>query len=205
MKETSIEMNSTGSGTCCSFQIARVGLLQQADARIGTQTRIDLAVTGIDGEHAGGAVLQHAVGKAAGGGAHIHADGLLQSDAPMSERGLQFEPAATDVARIAAEQAEFAILGHRVTRTSEPSARPPARVQPESWPAPARAWGQGHAPPEECQSAFSPMLLFPGAPFHFRTPVRLTHRWLCKAEASQSLQYGGSLILIFSLDFPHIC
>ena len=79
MKETSIEMNSTGSGTCCGFEIARVGLLQQADARIGAQTGIDLAVTGIDGEHAGGAVLQHAIGKAAGGGADIHADGVLQA------------------------------------------------------------------------------------------------------------------------------
>ena len=107
-------MNSTGSGTCCGFEITGVGLLQQTDARVGAQAGIDLAVTGVHGEHAGGAVLQHAIGKAAGGGADIHADGSFERDAPVGERRLQFEASAADVTEIAAEQTDQAIVGDGV-------------------------------------------------------------------------------------------
>ena len=108
-------MNSTASGNLLRFEITRVGLLQQADARVGAKAGIDLPVPGIDGQYAGGAVLQHAVGKAAGGGAHIHAHGAVQGDAPVPKRGLQFEASPADVPRIGAEQTELAIIGHGMT------------------------------------------------------------------------------------------
>ena len=38
----------------------------------------------------------------------------FKRDAPVGERGLQFEAAAADVAQIAAEQTEFAIVGNGV-------------------------------------------------------------------------------------------
>jgi len=48
---------------------AGVAALTQGDARVLAEFLGDLAVAGVDGEDAGGAVLQHAVGEAAGRGA----------------------------------------------------------------------------------------------------------------------------------------
>jgi hypothetical protein len=103
-------------GHLLQFEITRVGFLQQTDARVGAKTRIDLTVSGIDGENAGGSVLQHAVGKTAGRGSNIHANGALERDAPVGERGLEFEASAADITQVIAEQANDAIVGDRVAR-----------------------------------------------------------------------------------------
>ena len=84
-----------------------------------------MAVTGVNGEHAGGAVLQHAIGKAAGGGADIHADGGFEQDVPVDERRLQFEASAADITGIGAEQTDQAIVGDGVPGLVQSSAHPP--------------------------------------------------------------------------------
>ena len=75
-------------------------------ARIVAQAEIHLAVAGVDGDHPGGAVLQHAVAEAAGGSADVETDFAVEIDLPVLERLLQFQPAATDVAQIFTQQAQ---------------------------------------------------------------------------------------------------
>ena len=85
---------------------AGVGALEQGDARVGAELVVDLAIAGIDGEDGGGAMLEHAVGEAAGGGADVSAGEAFDRDGPRNEGGLELEAAAADVAEISAEHAD---------------------------------------------------------------------------------------------------
>ncbi len=67
---------------------------------------MDLAVAGVDGEDGGGAVLEHAVGEAAGGGADVGAGEAFDGDGPDFEGRLKLESSAGDVAEVVAEQAD---------------------------------------------------------------------------------------------------
>ena len=61
MNETSMATNTTYSPNLVVGQIAGIGFFQQADAGVLAQAEIDLAVAGVDGDHAGGAALQQAI------------------------------------------------------------------------------------------------------------------------------------------------
>jgi hypothetical protein len=74
---------------------------------------VDLAVAGIHREDAGGAVLEHAVGEAAGGGADVGAGEAFDGDVPGGEGGFELEAAAGDVAKVVAEEADGGIIGNR--------------------------------------------------------------------------------------------
>ena len=95
---------------------AGVGALHEGHAGIVAERLGDLAVAGIDGEDAGGAVLEHAVGEAAGGGTGIQTKAAGEVDVPVVKGGFELESAATDVAQIGAEEANGDIVGDGVTR-----------------------------------------------------------------------------------------
>ena len=90
---------------------AGVGALEEGDAGVGAELVVDLAVAGVDGEDGGGAVLEQAVGEAAGGGADVGAGEAFDGDAPGGERGFEFEAAAGDVAEVVAEEADGGVVG----------------------------------------------------------------------------------------------
>jgi RNA polymerase sigma-70 factor, ECF subfamily len=87
-------------------QVAGVGALHKRDARVAAEAFGDLAIAGIDGEHAGGSVLQHAVGEAAGGGSYVEAETAGEVDLPVTQCGFELESAAADIAEIVAEHAK---------------------------------------------------------------------------------------------------
>ncbi len=85
---------------------AGVGAFEEGDAGVGAELVVDLAVAGVDSEDGGGAVLEHAVGEAAGGGADVGAGEAGDGDVPGGEGGFELEAAARDVAEVVAEEAE---------------------------------------------------------------------------------------------------
>lgn len=112
--EGDIDGNERNAGwEIVGVQVARIGALHQRDARVVTEGLGDLAVAGVDGEDAGGAVLEHAVGEAAGGGPDIEAEAVAEVDGPMSESGFELEAAAADVAEAAAEEPDVGVIEDR--------------------------------------------------------------------------------------------
>lgn len=101
-------------GQIAGIEEAGIGALHEDDARIVAERLGDLAITGVDGENTLGAVLQHAVGEAAGGGANVETEAPAQIDVPVSEGSFELESATADVAQIAAEEADGGIGGDRV-------------------------------------------------------------------------------------------
>jgi len=87
-------------------QVARVGFLQQTHAGMAAQHRIHLPITGINRKHLRGAVLQEAVGKAAGGSTDVEARQSLHREMPIHEGMGQLQAAATNKGRIIAKNAE---------------------------------------------------------------------------------------------------
>ena len=57
------------------------------------QPEIHLTITGVHGNHLGGAMLQHAVAEASRGRANVKTDFALEVDSPVLQRLLQLEPA----------------------------------------------------------------------------------------------------------------
>src|SRR5262249_54880237 len=72
-----------------------------------------LALANVHREHAGRAVLQQAIGKAAGGGAQIQSGEPAHLDLEMAEGVFQFSPAAADVF-FAGAQGHFVVRTHRI-------------------------------------------------------------------------------------------
>src|SRR5208337_3411901 len=70
------------------------------------QAEVHLSITGIHGNHFGGAVLQHTVAEASGGSADVETDFAAEIDSPVLESLLQLEPATAHVAQILAQQAQ---------------------------------------------------------------------------------------------------
>jgi hypothetical protein len=85
---------------------AGVGALEEGDAGVGAELVVDLAVAGVYGENRSRAVLEHAVGEAAGGGSDVGAGEAFDGDVPRCERGFELEAAAGDVAEVVAEEAD---------------------------------------------------------------------------------------------------
>jgi len=90
---------------------ARVGALAQGDAGVVAELFGDLAPTGVDGEDAGRAVLQHAVGEASGAGPDVDAGQVGEVDGPVAEGFFELETATADVAEIVAEEANGGVHG----------------------------------------------------------------------------------------------
>ena len=90
---------------------AGVGAFEEGDAGVGAELVVDLAVAGVDGEDGGGAVLEHAVGEAAGGGADVGAGEAFDGDVPGLEGSFQFEASAGDEARVVAGEAKDGGIG----------------------------------------------------------------------------------------------
>ena len=79
------------------LHVAEVGLLHADDTRICPQLPVQLAVAHINGVDFGGPVLQHAVCKASGGGADIHAELSLQIDGKSPQGFLQLQAAPAHI------------------------------------------------------------------------------------------------------------
>ena len=90
---------------------AGVGAFEEGDAGVGAELVVDLAVAGVDGEDGGGAVLEHAVGEAAGGGSDVGAGEAFDGEVPGGESGFELEASAGDVAEVAAEHADNGGVG----------------------------------------------------------------------------------------------
>src|SRR5580698_1074004 len=90
---------------------ASVGALYQRDAGVVAELHGDLAEAGVEGGDVGCAVLEKAVGEAAGGGADVEAGAAGDGDLPMVEGGFQLEAAAADVALLFAEQTDGGVGG----------------------------------------------------------------------------------------------
>jgi hypothetical protein len=116
--EGDVHAQKGGSRYVCDEEFARgeeagVGALAQDDAGIVAEFLGDLAVAGVDGKDGRGAMLQHAVGEAAGGGADVDAGNAGERDGPVGEGVLEFEAAAADVLEIGAEEADGCVGGDR--------------------------------------------------------------------------------------------
>ena len=90
---------------------AGVGALEERDTGVGAELVVDLAIASVDGQDGVSAVLEHAVGKAAGGGTDVGAGEAFDVDGPGSEGGLQFEASAGDEARVVAGEAKDGGIG----------------------------------------------------------------------------------------------
>ncbi len=90
---------------------AGVGALAEIDAGIVAELLGDLAVAGVDGEDGLGAVREHAVGEAAGGGSDVDAGEVREVDAPVLERMFELEGTAADVFEVGAEEANGGVAG----------------------------------------------------------------------------------------------
>ena len=90
--------------------VTEIGPFQVHDAFVGPQFPGELAVADVDRVHLHGAVLQHAVGEASGGGADVHADLALQCEAEFVHRLFQLEPAAADIGHLFAPDFDDIVL-----------------------------------------------------------------------------------------------
>jgi hypothetical protein len=86
---------------------AGVGALEEGDSGVVAKLLGDLAVAGVYGEDRLCAVLQHAVGEAAGGGSDVDAGEAGERDEPVGEGVLEFEAATADVLEVGAEEADL--------------------------------------------------------------------------------------------------
>jgi len=102
-------------GQITGDEIARVGALHECDARVAAKLVGDLSIAGVDGEDAGGSVLEHAVGEASGRGSDVQAEASGEVDVPMAQRGFELESATADVAEVVAENAERSAVGNGMT------------------------------------------------------------------------------------------
>src|SRR3981081_3491296 len=83
-----------------------VGALEEGDAGVVAERLGDLAIAGVDSEYRLCAVLQHAVGEAAGGGSDVDARKAGERDGPVGEGVLELEAAAADVLEVGAEETD---------------------------------------------------------------------------------------------------
>ncbi|MDZ7729382.1 MAG: hypothetical protein U5Q44_14995 [Dehalococcoidia bacterium] len=63
-------------------QVAGVGVLHEGHAGVFAQDLVDLGAANVDGKDGRGAILEHAIREAPGGGAHIHAAAAVERDLP---------------------------------------------------------------------------------------------------------------------------
>ena len=99
MNEQSITARSAGEngcGICPAFKMARVGFFHDDDALVLPQFPGELALADIHGKNFCRAVLQQAIGEAAGGRAEIKRDQAGDIELKMVQRVFEFVAAAAD-------------------------------------------------------------------------------------------------------------
>lgn len=87
-------------------QVAGIRTLHQADSLVTSQALGNLPIARVHSEHTRGAMLEYAVGKAAGRGSHVEAKSAIQTDAPVFEGALQLESAAAYVSQVIAKKTQ---------------------------------------------------------------------------------------------------
>ena len=122
-------------------QVARVHALEDGHARVVAQPRMKLAVADVERDHVRRAVLEQAVGEAAGGRADVEAAQPVRGHAEGFERVLELLTAAGDVARRPLDD-ELRVLRDLLARLLH--AR--ERARRARAPAPAHATPRGRAP-----------------------------------------------------------
>src|SRR5207248_7706847 len=78
-------------------QVARVGPVHDAHARIAAEFPGQLSVADIDGEYLFRAVLEQAIGEPAGGGAEVNGHGSFHFQLKVNQGVFQLVAAAADV------------------------------------------------------------------------------------------------------------
>ena len=96
MKLTSITTTSGRCGSRLPSKRADVGFLHRDDPRMALQRWMQLAAADVDRKYQARAVGQQHFGKAAGGGADIEADMILDLDRISLQRACQLDAAARD-------------------------------------------------------------------------------------------------------------
>src|SRR5699024_8903927 len=91
------------------FDIADVGAFHIHDPGIGAQSPGKLSVADVYGIHCGSAVLEHAVGKAAGGSADIHTDFSVGTHGKHFHGLFQLESSAADIADVMPAHFDFGV------------------------------------------------------------------------------------------------
>ena len=91
--------------------IAEVGLLHTDDARVAPQFPVQLAISHVDGIDLACTVLQHAVRKAAGRSADIHADSIAKVNGKYLERLFKLESPAAHIAERGASDFDLCFFG----------------------------------------------------------------------------------------------
>lgn len=97
---------SNARGQVTGRELAGVRALHERDARVAAELFGDLAVAGIDGEHARGPVLEHAIGEASRRCTHVQTELAVEINAPVAQRGFEFEAAATYVAQVVTQETD---------------------------------------------------------------------------------------------------
>src|SRR5256885_2038897 len=93
-------------------QITRISFFQETNSRVLTQTRVDLAATGIHPYHAGSAALQQAIGETSRGNTNVEAHSPAYIDSPIIERSFQFETAPARVLQLFTKKSYGGVLIH---------------------------------------------------------------------------------------------
>src|SRR6185312_9366197 len=96
------DSNIDGLAKIGELEIAGIEIFEQENARVAAQAPVYLASARIDRMNFGRAVLEQAIGEAAGGGADIGADSAGGIDGEALQRGFPLEAAAADVTKPAA-------------------------------------------------------------------------------------------------------
>jgi len=89
------------------------------NARILAQPEIHLTVTGIDGDHTSGAMLQQTIRESTRGSADIETYLALDIDFPVFQSAFKFESAAADIFQVFAQQPNCGIRGDLRARLIE--------------------------------------------------------------------------------------
>jgi hypothetical protein len=83
-------------------KVSRINPFANFHARIAAQTPVDLIVSNVKGDYFAGAVLQETVGETAGRSPDIEADQTCYLKREFAQRGLEFQAATADEARLGA-------------------------------------------------------------------------------------------------------
>ena len=95
--------------------IADVGALHVDDALVGAQAPCQLTVTDVHGIDLDRAVLQHTIGKAAGGRTNVHTDLAVRRQRKALHCLFQLEAAAADIADVVAAHLDLGVFLYHLT------------------------------------------------------------------------------------------
>ena len=96
--------------------IADIRAFHIDDALVGAQAPRKLPIAHVHGVYLDGAVLQHTIGKAAGGGTNVHADLAVRPHREHLHGLFQLESAAADIADIVPAHLDLGIGGDHLAR-----------------------------------------------------------------------------------------